>query len=139
MKLSIAVSLLLPLASSFTLSSYKTSTNGFVGRRHEQLYMSSNPGPPSFNNNPGPPSFNNNPGPPSFNANPGPPNFQTPGRGPATPQAPTDSQSTKQKSYDKFRAVRDQDGFDLLAHRRAGRPLKVAIAGGGKYYIKIYY
>ena len=129
MKLSIAISLL-PLASSFTLSSYKTRASGFVGHRHEALYMSSNPGPPSFNNNPGPPSFNANPGPPSFNSNPGPSSLQTPGQ---STRGPTDTQSTKPKSYDTFRAVQDQDGFELLAHRRAGRPLKVAIAGGGKY------
>ena len=84
-----------------------------MSRRHVPCLMSSNPGPPSFNNNPGPPSF------------------QTPGQSTAPPQAPENT-STKPKSFDSFRAVKDQDGYELLSHRRAGRPLKVAIAGGGK-------
>jgi len=101
---------------------------GGVSRRQIPLHVGNNPGPPSFNNNPGPPSFNSNPGPPSF---------QTPGQTPVPPLAANllnnvvPNTSTKPKSFDSFRAVKDEDGYELLAHKRAGRPLKIAIAGGG--------
>jgi len=115
MKFIFAISVLGQLSSSFTFTPHQSRTNAelsLVGRRHIPCFMSSNPGPPSFNNNPGPPSF------------------QTPGQSPAPSQV-TENTNTKPKSFDTFRAVKDQDGFELLSHRRAGRPLKVAIAGGG--------